>query len=351
MGGFAEFHGFDGLLGLQRDGVDVRPTLLRVLTDLYVQSPSHTPAEERYYTELALRLLEVVDISVRTAVARRLAARSDAPRAVILWLAQDVREVAEPVLLYSPCLAPADLEAIVRDCGAGHAATIARRRGSSAAREGGLGSTLPASAGTVRGSDALELCEIFYAGGSFERRLILLNLDYAATVAVIPPAAMQRGDIWRIESAVLQHSLDAVERELERTLAISSRQARRIVHDPLGEPVMVAAKALAMPADVLHRVLLLMNPAIGQSVDRVYELANLHSEITVEAARRLIGILQAADPPRKKPSPHQPLHWSGAAENARQALAEISRRIPVRLAQPLPASPPGRPRVRPLRSP
>ena len=33
------FPGFDGLMTLsRREGVDIRPTLLRVLTDLYVQA-------------------------------------------------------------------------------------------------------------------------------------------------------------------------------------------------------------------------------------------------------------------------------------------------------------------------
>ncbi|MES1154815.1 MAG: DUF2336 domain-containing protein, partial [Pseudorhodoplanes sp.] len=37
-----------GLVGLaDRTGVDIKPTLLRVLTDLYVQKPLHTPDEER----------------------------------------------------------------------------------------------------------------------------------------------------------------------------------------------------------------------------------------------------------------------------------------------------------------
>jgi hypothetical protein len=44
------FPGFDGLLTLsRREGVDVRPTLLRVLTDLYVQAPNHTIDEEKQF--------------------------------------------------------------------------------------------------------------------------------------------------------------------------------------------------------------------------------------------------------------------------------------------------------------
>jgi hypothetical protein len=50
-----------------RDGVDMRPTLIRVLTDLYVQKLTHTVEEKRHYTELALRLLDVVDVATRVA--------------------------------------------------------------------------------------------------------------------------------------------------------------------------------------------------------------------------------------------------------------------------------------------
>ena len=40
----------DGLVDLAcRDGVDIRPTLLRVLTDLYVQRPTHSADEETQY--------------------------------------------------------------------------------------------------------------------------------------------------------------------------------------------------------------------------------------------------------------------------------------------------------------
>ena len=49
----------DSLVDLAcRDGVDIRPTLLRVLTDLYVQKPAHSADEEAQYIELALGLID-----------------------------------------------------------------------------------------------------------------------------------------------------------------------------------------------------------------------------------------------------------------------------------------------------
>src|SRR5438093_474330 len=91
-----------------RDEIDMRPTLLRVLTDLYLQRPAHTLEDERCYTELALRLVDAVDISQRAALAARLARYAAAPRPVIERLVRDVTEVARPILDHPTCLTPAE---------------------------------------------------------------------------------------------------------------------------------------------------------------------------------------------------------------------------------------------------
>jgi len=68
------FPGFDGLMTLsRREGVDIRPTLLRVLTDLYVQASVHSDDEERQFVELTSRLIDQVDDATRAAVRARLA--------------------------------------------------------------------------------------------------------------------------------------------------------------------------------------------------------------------------------------------------------------------------------------
>src|SRR5258708_12965539 len=67
------FPGFDGLMTLsRREGVDIRPTLLRVLTDLYVQASAHSADEERQFVELTSRLIDQVDDATRAAVRARL---------------------------------------------------------------------------------------------------------------------------------------------------------------------------------------------------------------------------------------------------------------------------------------
>src|ERR1700674_1294459 len=67
------FPALEGLVDLaNRNHVDISATLLRVLTDLYVAKPKHSSEEERQYTELAMRLLDKVDITVRRNVALKL---------------------------------------------------------------------------------------------------------------------------------------------------------------------------------------------------------------------------------------------------------------------------------------
>ena len=318
----AVFAGLENLLDLGHGGgVDMRPTLLRVLTDLYLQRPTHTPEDERYFTELALRLIDATDASARTALAARLAAYPSAPRPVIERLARDVIEVAGPILEHSTCLTAADLQAIAEDLGGAHAEIIKARP---PAAPPAMRATTPIEDASPT-AEASELCELFYAAGTPERRLILINLDYSTLAPLQPLSSMQRTDVWRLESAVLQHNTEAVVRELERALGISRAQARRIVNDELGEPILVAAKAMNLPADVLQRMLLFMNPKVGQSVDRVYELAELYSEISVDAARRLIAIWHDAERVDRSQGRHEPAPWRTAAENARRALSEVSR--------------------------
>src|ERR1700741_4741989 len=92
------FPGFDGLMTLsRREGVDIRPTLLRVLTDLYVQASSHSEDEQRQFVELATRLIDQVDGGTRGPVRGRLAIYPTTPAPIMqklgLSAAQEGRRV------------------------------------------------------------------------------------------------------------------------------------------------------------------------------------------------------------------------------------------------------------------
>jgi len=260
----------DGLLDLAcRDGVDIRPTLLRVLTDLYVQKRAHTAEEETQYVELARGLIDAVDAATRAAMAARLSAYPAAPPEILKRLAIPS---AQPVA-QAPREAP------------------------------------PAPAARN------DLLELFFAAKSEERQLILTNLDVPAEPAArrAPPASSEV--IRHLENAALQRNPGEFARMLERALGIGHALAERITRDPSGEPIVVAAHALGMSAAVLHRILLFLNPAIGHSVERVYDLARLFDEVTPAAGAHMLAIWRRTS---GRPQPaHEPLHWDDERREAR----------------------------------
>ncbi len=261
----------DGLVDLAcRDGVDVRPTLLRVLTDLYVQKPTHSTDETTRYVELALGLIDSVDDATRSAVAASLSGYAAAPPAVLARLGT----IASPQI--APALAPDS---------------------------------------PVEPSHTDDLVELFFTATSEDRRVILFNLDAAATDAVRLPPPAAANVIERLETAALQRNGREFSRALARALGISLDLAERVARDPSGEPIVVAAKSLGMKAAVLQRILLFLNPSVGQSVQRVYDLADLFDALPTEAAAHMLAIWRAAG---DVPAPvHQPVYRDGAAKPAR----------------------------------
>src|ERR1700751_2269727 len=118
------FPGFDGLMTLsRRDGVDIRPTLLRVLTDLYVQASKHSADEARQFVELTSRLIDQVDDATRAAVRARLALYPATPPPVLkhfglkpelpgqrVPLAREIPPLPEPVATATPVKSPSEAQ-------------------------------------------------------------------------------------------------------------------------------------------------------------------------------------------------------------------------------------------------
>jgi hypothetical protein len=314
-----DIFGLEGLADLgSRSGVDTRPTLLRVLTDLYVHRLSHTAAEERHYTELAMRLLEAVDLPTRVAVARRFAHYLSPPLRVMQWLARDQPEVAaelrsHPLLQPSAPAAAAAPSSIAVSAAEPNAADEQQ--------------TLDNAPRSIDAPTAGELNDLFFTANADERRLILLNLDIVAPAAAdnvpaSPDPAIGQG----LERAALGGSKEEFVRQLAQALHIPREQARRIARDELGEPVVIAAKALGVARDVLYRILMFVNPAVGHSVERVHALAALHDEITAPAAAGMLAIWQGLQDHERAPAKYRPLAWDDETrQRARPATTERRR--------------------------
>ncbi len=242
----------DSLAALvRRECAEMRPELLRLMTDFYMSKPLHSDDQIELYTKLALPLLDKVDAPVRAEIAARLSNHCRPPAEVMRRL---LRDEVDPT----------------------------------------LADPVPALFAGVQAKPE-ELNELFFTATPSERRLILINL----TLAPLPPAApiessVARSAVARLERAALEHNTAAFARELEAALGISHAQAQRLIDDNYGEPVLVAALALDMPETVLQRILLCLNPAVARSVQRIYQLSWLYEEIDREAALRLVAIWRAA---------------------------------------------------------
>ena len=260
------FPGFDGLMTLsRREGVDIRPTLLRVLTDLYVQANAHSADEERQFVELTSRLIDEVDDATRAAVRARLAIYPGTPTEVARRLGLKPANPDRLVPLASEIPLGPPAAAAVR------APTEAQLR---------MQSNL-----SMQPKDAAEINDMFSRASSSERALILHNLqDTPLRASARIPAARAKRAVETLEMAAFAVDIENFTLELGETLILPWRVAAEVVNDPGGEPLACAARALDMPSAVFQRVLLFLKPEFGSSVQTVYRLSRLYDRLSERSA-------------------------------------------------------------------
>jgi hypothetical protein len=260
------FPGFDGLMTLsRREGVDIRPTLLRVLTDLYVQANAHSGDEERQFVELTSRLIDQVDDATRAAVRARLAIYPGTPVEVLRKLGLKPLSPDRRVPLAHEIPASPSAAAPVK------ALSEAQLR---------MASNL-----SMQPKDAAEINDMFFRASASERALILHDLPETPLKASARiPAARAARAIETLEMAAFAADVENFTLELGETLILPTRVAAQVVNDPGGEPLACAAKALGMPSAVFQRVLLFLNPEFGSSVNYVYRLSRLYDRLSERSA-------------------------------------------------------------------
>jgi len=265
------FSGFDGLMNLShREGVDIRPTLLRVLADLYVQTTTHSEQEARQFVELTSRLIDQVDDATRAAVRARLAVYPATPAPVLeqLGLKPSVPDPRVPLAHEVPAhLIPG---------------IAAASEPAEPPREAPLRMAAKLS---MQPKDAAEISSLFFGAASSERALILHNLsETPLRASPRVPAQRARRSIEALEMAAFVADVENFTLELGETLILPWKIATQVVNDPTGEPLACAAKALGMPSPVYQRVLLFLKPEIGTSVHTVYRLSRLYDVLNEQSA-------------------------------------------------------------------
>ena len=249
----------------RREGVDIRPTLLRVLTDLYVQANTHSGDEERQFVELTSRLIDQVDDATRAAIRARLAIYPGTPIEVLnrLGLKPENPHQRLPV-------AP-DIPASLPKAPPVKAPTEAQMR---------LASNL-----SMQPKDAAEIIGMFSRASASERAQILHDLQGTPLKASARiPVARARRAIETLEMAAFAADIENFTLELGETLILPWKVATQVVNDPGGEPLACAVRALDMPSPVFQRVLLFLNPEFGSSVHYVYRLSRLYDRLSERSA-------------------------------------------------------------------
>src|SRR5450432_843090 len=193
------FPGFDGLLTLsRREGVDIRPTLLRVLTDLYVQTNKHTIDEERQFIELTSRLIDEVDDATRAAVRGRLAIYPGTPAETLRKLGLRPARPDQPVPLARAINPPPVEPAPARPADA-----VLRSSPSL----------------SMQPADAADICNMFFGANARERRSILHSLaDTPLKASPRIPEARARRAIDALEMAAFVADVENFTLEIGETL-------------------------------------------------------------------------------------------------------------------------------------
>lgn len=309
--------GLEGLVDLAcRSGVDVRPTMLRVLTDFYVPKPSHSQPETAQFLELALRLVDVVDPATRGVVAARLVGYPDTP-AVLLQRLVDLKAIPHlPELSSAP-------------------ATTQRpqaTQSNAAAAKALPAVSAPPLAPAAPAAASASLADRFMVAAPADRAQMLRQLGAGRQVSrhASRPDAGQIAT--RLEAAALERNTAEFASVLERSLFVSRDNASRMVADKSGEPLIIVGKAIGMTAGAMQRVLLFLNPAIGSSVQQVYRLSDLFHEVSAGACEALLDAFRGNALPQRPP--HQPVYWDDERQRAR-AAATTAPRTAGRRTEPL----------------
>jgi hypothetical protein len=301
------FPGFDGLMTLsRREGVDIRPTLLRVLTDLYVQANTHSTEEARQFVELASRLIDQVDDATRAAVRARLAIYPGTPPEIMRQLG------LRP--------ARADLPAATTEQTPSIPAAVAQAQSAKPLTEAQL---RMASNLAMQPTDAAEICDMFFRAGPSERVSILHRLADTPLRASprIPPGRAARA-IEALEMAAFVADLENFTLELGETLILPARIAQEVVNDGGGEPLACAMRALGMPGPVFERVLLFLKPEFGTSVHTVYRLSRLYDRLGERASLVMLAAWRGSTMAQTR-AKYRPTLYDDERQRARSAPSQV----------------------------
>ena len=329
----------DNLQGLARLGrdsdLDMRPVLLRVLTDLYVSRAHHGQDEINQFEAIALGLLDKTDAETRVIVARKLAGCHATPLALAGSLVDGGGPPAAAILSGStilprtlllraalgadPELAAAvatrlDLDIdlcellaarseieVTRALANNFAAPLDHRAfralAARAATDRELGAALCA-----RAPSTADLAPLFLHATGVQRAAIILAARRAGLGehSGPEPGEIERATAAEIERAALARDPSLLAAIVARALGCDLAAARALTQDSHGEAVALTLRALHVAPDMAARIFMCLGPEIAHNVDRVRLLAGLVDDMPLAAATRIVRAIVNREAPRQR---------------------------------------------------
>lgn len=359
--------GLEGLVALGKEGgLNMKPILLRVVTDQFVAKSHHPVSDIRQYEELALQLIPQADVASAVAVAKRLGSHPDAPASVIDKLIDTAPESAAAIFATD---APVDsiklieraewgsLDEAIAIAGrdnldADTAGALARRQESEVLCALAANKTAPLDAHSIsfllqRGRTDRELGRVllsrtdlpidksalFLLANAEQRADMLAGADQSDTALGDGGRGSAQRDLDALADLAAAQKWGLFAIELAMRLGCDPCGVQAIIRDKSVDPLAVALAALGMqPADAA-RIFLSSEPDISHSVDRIRSLTRIASNLSVNAARRLLSAMLGHSLPFNAPRHRR---YEEAADAGSIAAREnVLRRAGTHPARPL----------------
>jgi uncharacterized protein (DUF2336 family) len=234
-----KLEGLEAVLELARDKSDAsRETLMSAITDLFAGAgPTMSESERALSEDILRRLVEDVEVTVRQALAERLAGLASAPRLLVAKLAGDEIRVAMPILERSSILLDSDLVEVIQHKSMEHRLAIAMR--DSVSRD--VSESLVES-----GEENVVAALLQNKAASFHPATLSRLVDESETKAAYQGPLLERDELgpelaqrmyWWVSAALRTHILEHF--DVDATVLDDAMEAA--VHDAVGDEDAVAA--------------------------------------------------------------------------------------------------------------
>jgi hypothetical protein len=355
-----------GLLAIAREeGLDMKPVLLRVLTDLYVAAPHHSQDEVIQFREIAGQMIPHVDEPTALVVACKLASYVHTPPALAETLVARGDDAARITL--------GDAVWLPRSLMLEHAAHSDRLLAAAVAARGDLDGALmrlllsrneAVIDVTLAGNTSLQLPhdvkDELLARGREENAVALALLARSdltgADKAVLFPAADRdtrlqiiedavrlahlsgrtrhqrhapEDFITALESAAINGSDSAFRAVLALGLGCAVEKLGPVLDDRSGETLAVVLAAVGVDDEFAARIFMFRDPLIGHSTQRVFSLIEMMRRLPWAAAERITAAMLGLE--------GTPVRASGPRAPA-EPLPPVQRPNPAAMAAPVPAN-------------